>query len=133
MASTVDRITKRAVKRVPYLPLRWGLRLGAKLLFPLAGALATAGVQRLRNRSAPRTLPDGTVIVEINRELGDIAPQSGDPAEPLMTLAERAHLTLSSVPGRGATCLRAVPKRTGDDIRAEVTLAKQQLDRNSEA
>lgn len=129
MASNVDRITKRAVKRVPYLPLRWGLRLGAKLLLPLVGALATAGIQRLRTRSEPRTLADGTVIVEINRELQDIAPQSGDPAEPLMALSERAHLTLSSVPGRGATCLSAVPKLAGDDIRAAVTLAKRQLDR----
>ncbi|WP_344656904.1 hypothetical protein [Catenulispora subtropica] len=123
-------MTKRAVKRVPSPLLRWGLRLGAKILLPLVGAAATAGVQRLRGRFGPRVGAEGMVIVEINRELNELAPASGDPAAPLVVLAERADLTLARVPERpDVTCLRAVPKRVGDDIRQEVALAKQLLDR----
>jgi hypothetical protein len=128
MPSKVARITKLAVRRVPSPFLRWGLRLGAKLLFPLVAAAATAGVERFRGRSGLRTGPDGAVIVEINRELRDLAPTSGEPVGPLAALAERAFLTLASVPDRSVTCLRAVPKRAGDDIRADVALAKQRLD-----
>jgi hypothetical protein len=128
MPVNIGRITKHAVRRVPSPLLRWTLRLAAKLLLPLVGAAATAGVQRLRGRLAPRMGPDGTVVVEINQELRRLAPDSGSPAEPLTLLAERADLTLASVPGRPVTCLRAVPKHAGDDIRLDVALAKQRLE-----
>lgn len=129
MPSNVPKVTKRAVRYVPSPILRWGLRLGAKLLLPLAGAAATAAVQRLRGRFGQGTDPAGTVIVEIDRDLQDLAPEVGSPAEPLAVLARRAHLTLARVPGRPVTCLRAVPKRAGDDIREEVALAKRRLER----
>ncbi|GAA2015578.1 hypothetical protein GCM10009839_08560 [Catenulispora yoronensis] len=132
MASSVDRLTKQAVRRVPSPLLRWTLRLGVKLLLPLAGAAATAGAQRLRERFGHGDLrdngPAGTVTVEINRELRDIAPSAENPAEPLRVLAERADLTLTRVPGSSVTCLRAVPKRAGDDIRPDVLLAKRMLE-----
>jgi hypothetical protein len=128
MAPNIGRIAKHTVNRVPSPLLRWTLRLAAKLLLPLVGAAATAGVQRLRGRLGPRVGPDGTVTVEINEELRRLAPASGSPAEPLTTLAERADLTLASVPGRPATCLRAVPKHVGDDIRPDVALAKLRLE-----
>ncbi|NUR58150.1 MAG: hypothetical protein HOV87_05555 [Catenulispora sp.] len=123
------RIVNRVIKRVPTPLLRWGLWLAAKLLLPLAGAAAAAALERLRARSVHRTDPEGTVVVEIDRDLRDLAPTHGNPAEPLAALAQRAYLTLASVPGRSATCLRAVPKRAGDDIRHDVALAKHQLDR----
>lgn len=129
MAAPAVRIANRVLKRVPSPLLRWGLRLAARLLLPLAGAASAAAWQRLRGRSVTRTDPEGTVVVEIDRELRDLAPTPGNPAEPLAVLARRAYLTLASVPGRPVTCLRAVPKRAGDDIRHDVALAKQQLDR----
>lgn len=128
MRSTVGRIVERTTRAVPSPLLRWALRLAAKLLLPLAGAAATAGVERVRGRLGHRTDPGGMVVVEINRDLRDLAPASGKPAEPLVVLAERADLTLAGLPGRSATCLRAVPKRAGDDIRGDVALAKQRLE-----
>lgn len=129
MSVNFGRITKHAVRRVPSPLLRWTLRLAAKLLLPLVGAAATAGLQRLRGRRlGPGLGPDGTVVVEIEQELHRLAPDSGSPAEPLADLAKRADLTLASVPGRPATCLRAVPKNAGDDIRLAVALAKERLE-----
>ena len=113
---------------VPSPFLRWTLRIAAKLLLPLAGAAATAGIERIRGRLGHRVGPDGMVVIEINRELHALVPVSGMPAEALAVLAERADLTLASVPGRSATCLRAVPKRPGDDIRQDVALAKRRLE-----
>lgn len=128
MPSNVDRIAKQAVRRVPSPLLRWTLRLGARILLPLAGAAATAGVARLRGRFGHQQAPDGLVVVEIDRDLHDLAPVGGTPAEPLTVLAERAYLTLAGVPDRPVTCLRAVPKLPGDDIRQDVALAKQRLE-----
>ncbi|MFL6112968.1 MAG: hypothetical protein ACJ786_16675 [Catenulispora sp.] len=128
MRSNVGRIAERTTRLVPSPFLRWGLRLTVKLLLPLAGAAATAGLERLRGRLGHQTALNGTVVVEINRELQAIAPASGSPAEPLVALAERADLTLARVPGRPVTCLRAVPKRAGDDIRRDVALAKERLE-----
>ncbi len=128
MRSNVGRIAERTTRLVPSPFLRWALRLAVKLLLPLAGAAATAGIERVRGRLGYRTGPGGMVVVEIDRELQILAPASGKPAEPLVILAERADLTLASVPGRSATCLRAVPKRAGDDIRQDVALAKQRLE-----
>jgi hypothetical protein len=68
------------------------------------------------------------VLVDVNRGLHVLAPDSGQPAEPLLALSERAHLTLAGTPGGSVTHLRAVPKRPGDDIREAVALAKQQLE-----
>ena len=130
MPSPVPKIAKRAVRFVPSPVLRWGLRLGVRLLLPLAGAAAAAGLERIRHRFGPRIdpAPDGTVTVEINRDLRELAPDAGSPAEPLAVLAERAYLTLARVPGRPVTCLRAVPKLPGDDIREDVALAQQPLE-----
>lgn len=121
-------IAKQAAKRVPSPLLRWPLRIGIELLLPIAAAAASVAVQRIRWRFGARTAPAGAIVVEINRDLAFLAPASGEPAEPLAVLAERAHLTLAAVPGQAVTCLRAVPKRPGDDIRDEVALAKHQLE-----
>jgi hypothetical protein len=158
MAAPAVRIANRVIKRVPSPLLRWSLRLAARVLLPLAGAATAAALQRLRDRtgdagdaggpggmggsersvrpvrsgrsarSGHRTDPAGTVVVEIDRELDELAPTPENPAEPLAVLARRAYLTLAPVPGRSATCLRAVPKRAGDDVRYDVALAKQQLE-----
>lgn len=128
MAQPTARIAKRAAQRLPNPLLRWTARLAARLLLPLAGAAAATVVHRARWRLGSRRSPDGTVVVEINRDLRALAPDSGDPVEPLAVLAERAHLTLAGVPGRSVTSLRAVPRHAGDDIRRAVTLAKQRLE-----
>ena len=128
MASSTKKIAKRIARKVPSPLLRWPVRIAIQLLLPLAGAVASVVVQRVHARLGPRAGRDGAVVVDINRQLESIAPASGEPAEPLTVLAERAHLNLSGVPGRPVTCLRAVPKRAGDDIRRDVELAKQRLE-----
>ncbi|MEY9931240.1 hypothetical protein ABH926_005889 [Catenulispora sp. GP43] len=128
MRTPARTIAKQAAKRVPSPLIRWPLRIGIEVLLPVAGVLASGAVQRARWRYSARNAPAGTVVVEIHRGLGFLAPASGEPAEPLVVLAERADLTLAGVPGKAVTCLRAVPKRPGDDIRHDVALAKQRLE-----
>src|SRR2546423_6003823 len=79
MRSNVGRIAERTTRLVPSPFLRWALRLAVKLLLPLAGAAATAGIERVRGRLGYRTGPGGMVVVEIDRELQILAPASGKP------------------------------------------------------
>lgn len=124
----VVRVARRTVERLPSPVVGLVVRVGGKILLPIAGAAAAAALQRARWRIAARTSPDGTVVIDINRGLRALAPVSGTPAEPLVALAERAHVTLAGVPGGSVTHLRAVPKLAGDDIRADVALAKERLE-----
>jgi hypothetical protein len=128
MPPHAGRVAKRVAERLPSPVLRVTVRAAAKILLPVAGAVLTAAVHRARWRLGGRRSPDGTVVVDINRGLHVLAPASGSPAEPLVVLGERAHLTLAGVPGGSVTHLRAVPKRAGDDIRGDVALAKQRLE-----
>lgn len=124
----VVRVARRTVERLPSPVVGLVVRVGGKILLPIAGAAAAAALQRARWRIAARTSPDGTVVIDINRGLRELAPVSGTPAEPLVALAERAHVTLAGAPGGSVTHLRAVPKLAGDDIRADVALAKERLE-----
>lgn len=128
MAPYAGRVAKRVAERLPSPLLRLTVRAGTKILLPVAGAALTAAAHRARWRLAARRKPDGTVVVDINRGLWALAPASGSPPEALLILSERADLTLAGAPGGSVTHLRAVPKRLGDDIRADVDLAKQRLE-----
>ncbi|MEY9892838.1 hypothetical protein ABIA31_006516 [Catenulispora sp. MAP5-51] len=128
MVKPARTIAKQAAKRVPSPLIRWPLRIGIEVLLPVAGAAALAAVHRARWHYGGWRGPAGTVVVEVNRDLRFLAPESGEPAAPLTVLAERADITLAGVPGRAVTWLRAVPKRPGDDIRRDVDLAKQRLE-----
>ena len=128
MPSPAEEVIKRTAARLPSPVLRVTARVAAKVLLPIAGAAATAAVHRARWRRGARRSPNGTVVVDINRGLHVLAPASGNPPEPLLALAERAHLTLAGKPGGSVTHLRAVPKQPGDDLRAEVDLVKQRLE-----
>lgn len=128
MPSPAERAIKRAATRLPSPVLRVALRVATKVLFPIAGVAATAAVHRARWHLGARRTPNGTVVVDINRGLQVLAPESGNPPEPLRVLSDRAHLTLAGKPGGSVTHLRAVPKRLGDDILDDVTLAKQRLE-----
>lgn len=128
MPRHTGRVVKRVADRLPSPVLRLTVRAGAKILLPVAGAALTAAAHRARWRLAARKNPDGTVVVDIGRGLRALAPDTGDPPEALLILAERADLTLAGAPGGTVTHLRAVPKRPGDDIRADVALAKERLE-----
>lgn len=128
MPSPAERVAKRAAARLPSPVLRVTARAATKFLLPIAGAAATAAVHRARWHLGARRTPDGTVVVDINRGLRVLAPESGDPPAPLLALADRAHLTLAGKPRGSVTHLRAVPKRAGDDILEDVKLAKQRLE-----
>lgn len=128
MRTPTETVVKRVADRLPSPVLRISARVATKVLLPVAGAVLTAAVHRARWQLGARKTPDGTVVVDINRGLHVLAPASGNPAEPLLALSERAHLTLAGTPGGSVTHLRAVPKRPGDDIREDVALAKVRLE-----
>jgi hypothetical protein len=122
------RVVKRAAERLPSPMLRVTVRVAARILLPVAGAAATAAVHRARWHLGARRNPVGTVLVDIDRGLRVLAPAAGSPPEALLDLAERAEVTLAGAPGGSVTHLRAVPKVVGDDIRADVALAKLRLE-----
>jgi len=128
MPSPADRIAKSAARKLPSPVLRVTARVAGRFLLPVAGAAAVAAVHRARWRLGARRNPPGTVVVDVGRGLHVLAPASGSPPEPLLALAERAHVTLAGVPGRSVTHLRAVPIRAGDDISEDVALAKRRLE-----
>ena len=128
MPSPNGRIAKRATRAIPSPLLRWTARAAVRVVLPIAGAAATVVVQRAKWRLGSWRSPHGTVVVDINRDVRVLAPEGGRPDAALAALAERADLTLGGVPGRPVTRLRAVPRHPGDDIRADVALAKQHLE-----
>lgn len=128
MALPTGRVVKRAAERLPSPLLRVTVRVAGRFLLPVAGAALTAAAHRARWHLGARRNPVGTVEVDVNRGLRVLAPDSGSPPAALLALAERADLTLAGAPRGSVTHLRAVPKRAGDDIRADVAVAKQRLE-----